>query len=172
MEDIELRKVTRDDISPLQQISRKTFFETYSAMNTEENMKKYLEENFSSAQLTAELSNPDSEFYFALLEDNVIGYIKLNFGPAQTDIRDDHSVEIERIYASKEFHGKKVGQALYEKALQVARDRKAEYIWLGVWEQNPRAIGFYRKNGFIEFDLHPFMLGNDEQTDILMKREL
>jgi diamine N-acetyltransferase len=40
---------------------------------------------------------------------------------------------------------------------------------LGVWEKNPRAISFYKKNGFIEFDPHIFKLGDEELTDIMMK---
>lgn len=72
----------------------------------------------------------------------------------------------------KEYHGKKIGQILYAKAIKVATEISAEYVWLGVWEENQRAISFYKKNGFIEFDKHIFKLGNDEQTDIMMKKVL
>ena len=72
----------------------------------------------------------------------------------------------------KEFHGMKVGQLLYEKAIEIARLNNAEYVWLGVWEENPRAISFYKKNGFVEFDKHIFNMGNEDQTDIMMKKEL
>lgn len=58
---------------------------------------------------------------------------------------------------------------LYEKAIERAKDINAEFVWLGVWEQNPRAIRFYEKNGFKAFDKHIFRLGNDEQIDIMMK---
>ncbi len=61
---------------------------------------------------------------------------------------------------------------LYEKAIQIAMNTDVEYVWLGVWEENPRAISFYKKNGFIEFDRHIFRLGNDEQTDLMMRLEL
>jgi ribosomal protein S18 acetylase RimI-like enzyme len=135
-------------------------------------MTKYLEEGFSIEKLTTELNDKNSEFYFAILDNNVIGYLKLNFGQSQTELQDDKALEIERIYVSKEFHGKNVGQLLYKKAIQIAREKKADYVWLGVWEENPRAINFYKKNGFIEFDKHFFKLGNDEQTDIMMKLKL
>ncbi|WP_139145003.1 MULTISPECIES: GNAT family N-acetyltransferase [Sphingobacterium] len=72
----------------------------------------------------------------------------------------------------QDYHGKKVGQILYEKALEIALKKKSIYVWLGVWEENPRAIKFYKKNGFVEFDKHTFVLGEDEQTDILMKKIL
>lgn len=172
MEDINIRKVTHKDILQLQKIGRETFFETFSEVNTKENMTKYLEEVFSLEKLTSELENKDSEFYFAVLNENLIGYLKLNFGQSQTELKDEEALEIERIYVLKDFHGKKVGQLLYEKALSIAKEKKSDYVWLGVWEENPRAINFYKKNGFVEFDKHIFRLGNDEQTDIMMKLQL
>jgi len=81
-------------------------------------------------------------------------------------------MEIERIYVLKDFHGKNIGQLLFEKAIELATQKNANYIWLGVWEENPRAINFYKKNGFVEFDKHIFVLGDDEQTDIMMRLEL
>jgi len=172
MINIEIKKVTADNITQLQRIGRQTFYETFSAGNTGENMTKYLEESFSDERLTLELNNTDSEFYFAELENDILGYLKLNFGQSQTELMDGRGLEIERIYVLKEFHGKNVGQILYEKAIQIARQKNADYVWLGVWEENPRAISFYKKNGFVEFDKHIFRLGNDEQTDIMMKLKL
>ena len=172
MRNIDIVSVTLNDIDQLQKIGRQTFFETFSAGNTEENMNKYLKEGFSIEKLTAELNNKNAEFYFAELDNNIVGYLKLNFGPSQTELKDDKALEIERIYVLKEFHGKKVGQILYEKAIQIARQANADYVWLGVWEENPRAIHFYKKNGFVEFDRHIFKLGNDEQTDIMMRLQL
>lgn len=172
MENIEIKRVTLNDIKGLQDIGRKTFYETFSQGNDEENMKQYLEEGFSEAKLTAELNNENSEFYFASLDDKIIGYLKLNFGNSQTELQDSSSLEIERIYVLSEYHGKKAGQVLYEKAIQVAEEKNVNYVWLGVWEENPRAIRFYQKNGFVEFDKHIFKLGDDEQTDIMMKKKL
>lgn len=172
MSKIEIKKVTINDLDQLQKIGRQTFYETFASGNTEDNMNKYLDESFSVAKLTTELSDINSEFYFAILDNKVIGYLKINFGQSQTELQDDKAVEIERIYVLKEYHGQNVGQLLYDKALNIARQKKADYIWLGVWEENPRAINFYKKNGFVEFDKHIFKLGNDEQTDIMMKLKL
>lgn len=172
MENIITRRITLDDLEKLLKIGRKTFEETFSESNSEENMKNYLEEGFSKEKLTTEINNKDSEFYFAILKDEVIGYLKVNFGESQTELKDSKALEIERIYVSKEFHGKSVGQILYDKAIEIAKQKGSEYVWLGVWEENPRAISFYKKNGFVEFDKHIFRLGDDEQTDIMMKMKL
>ena len=172
MENITVQKISISDLPALQKIGRQTFYETFAASNTEENITKYLEEGFSEDKLTTELEDQNAEFYFATLDNEVIGYLKLNYGASQTELKDDKALEIERIYVLQEFHGKKVGQILYNKAIEVAKDKKSDYVWLGVWEENPRAISFYKKNGFEEFDKHIFKLGNDEQTDIMMKLKL
>lgn len=169
MNRIKITKVSLAQLVELQEIGRKTFAETFSSTNTEENMTTYLKEGFSESKLTAELQNPESEFYFATLNEVVIGYLKINFGQAQTEIQNQNAVEIERIYVKGDFHGKKVGQLLFERALAIAKNKKVDFIWLGVWEENHRAIQFYTKNGFEEFDQHIFLMGDEEQTDIMMK---
>jgi ribosomal protein S18 acetylase RimI-like enzyme len=141
-------------------------------VNTPENMAKYLNESLSEEKLSAELNDSNSHFYFAIDGDKVIGYLKVNTGSAQTELKEGMALEIERIYVTKEYLGKKVGQLLYEKAIAVAKELNASFVWLGVWEENPRAIAFYKKNGFVEFDKHIFKLGDDEQTDIMMKLSL
>jgi|SRR5690554_6579694 len=172
MNKIKITKATINDIHQLQNIGRQTFSETFSADNTAENMNKYMDEGFSIAKLTTELNDTNAEFYFATIDNKTIGYLKLNFGQSQTELQDNNALEIERIYVLKEFHGKNVGQLLYDKAIQIARHRLSDFMWLGVWEENLRAINFYKKNGFVEFDKHIFKLGNDEQTDIMMKLKL
>ncbi len=172
MNNVKIEKLQPADIDQLQAIGRQTFFETFAAVNTAENIQKYLTEGFATDKLMAELNNPESEFYFAKLDGAVIGYLKINSGKAQTEVKDKNALEIERIYVLKAYHGKKIGQVLYDKAFDVATKAKASYLWLGVWEENTRAINFYIKNGFTEFDRHIFKLGDDEQTDIMMKLDL
>ena len=169
---MKIRKVSLKDFEKLREIGKLTFAETFSSDNSEENMTEYLETGFSTEKLKTELTDKNAEFYFAELDGKVIGYLKVNVGPSQTELKIKNALEIERIYVLKAFHGKKVGQILYEKALELAKEKNIDYIWLGVWEQNPRAIRFYEKNGFVEFDKHFFKLGNDEQTDIMMKLKL
>jgi len=172
MKYIQVKKATTYDLSTVQRIGRETFIETFADSNTEEDMNKYLESSFSDSRLTDELNNPESLFYIAWEDDKPVGYLKLNTGIAQTELQDQKALEIERIYVKSSHLGKKVGQLLYEKALDVALQQHNSYLWLGVWEKNPRAIRFYEKNGFIAFDKHIFKMGDDEQVDIMMKKEL
>ena len=135
-------------------------------------MQHYLDSNFTEAKVAAEIANPDSLFFIAWMGNVPAGYLKLNTGNAQTELQDDTALEIERIYVKNTYHGKKLGQGLYHKAEEVARDKNKQFIWLGVWEENVKAIRFYEKNGFVVFGSHNFKMGEDVQTDIMMKKQL
>ena len=172
MNEIVINKIGIEQIELLQQIGRQTFEETFAESNSAENMAKYIEEAYSYEKLSAELNNPNSFFYFAMLDEKVIGYLKLNMGGSQTELKDNDALEIERIYVLKSFQGKKVGQMLFDKAIQIGKEQNAAFVWLGVWEENKKAIEFYSKNGFIKFDQHIFVLGDEAQTDIMMKLKL
>ena len=160
------------NVHQLQQISITTFVETFAVFNTQENMDSYLRESLSISKLSAELSNKNSEFYFAMLEDEVIGYLKVNYKGSQTETLEGVTLEVERVYISAKHQGKKFGHLLLEKAMQLARGINAEFLWLAVWEKNVKAIKFYEQHKFAVFGSHTFKLGDDLQLDILMKVKL
>jgi ribosomal protein S18 acetylase RimI-like enzyme len=166
----EIKKVGIEEVELLQKISRQTFIETFSEHNTENDMQKYLSENLSIAQLKEELNTSDSSFYFINNTTSIFGYLKLNLAPLNNNV--EATLEIERIYILKEFQGKKYGNYLLQKAIEVGRDKKCSFVFLGVWEKNEKAISFYLKHNFKKYGSHIFKLGDDEQTDILMKLNL
>jgi ribosomal protein S18 acetylase RimI-like enzyme len=167
-----IRKATISDLEIIQEISKQTFIETFADVNTPENMENYVRENFNSVQVASEINNPESAFYLATLDKETIGYLKINFGNAQTEIFNKQAIEIHRIYVLKAFLGKKIGQILLDEAIKIAHISGVDYLLLGVWEENQRALQFYSKNGFVEFDKHIFTLGDDQQTDLLMKLKI
>jgi ribosomal protein S18 acetylase RimI-like enzyme len=172
MDNYSITPASIEDYKSIQSIGKETFFETFASGNSEEDMQKYLLESYSDQKVKEELSNEESMFFIAWEDDAPIGYLKINVGQAQTELQDPLSLEIERIYVKKSHQGKRIGQLLYDKALEVAKQSNKTSIWLGVWEENPRAIRFYEKNGFVAFDKHLFKVGDDEQTDIMMRKTL
>ncbi|TDE26951.1 MULTISPECIES: GNAT family N-acetyltransferase [Flavobacterium] len=169
MNPIEIRKATLSDLETIQKISVQTFKETFAAVNTPENIANYVKDSFNTEQLTTELNNANSQFYVAYSNAEAVGYLKINFGDAQTETINENALEVHRIYVVQTFHGKNIGQLLLDEVKKIAHHTGVNYIWLGVWEENHRALRFYTKNGFVVFDKHVFTLGNDEQTDLLMQ---
>jgi ribosomal protein S18 acetylase RimI-like enzyme len=172
MKELVVNRVQKADLLVLQEISRQTFFDAFGEVNTNEDMNHYLEVTLSMEQLTLEFDNPSTSFYFAKNGKETLAYLKLNELDAQTEKRAMPSMEIERIYVRKEFQNRGVGQFLLDHSIQITKDKKLNLIWLGVWEHNVSAIRFYERNQFQLFGKHAFMLGSDEQTDLLMERFL
>lgn len=171
METIKILPVDLEEVDELRKISEQTFLDTYAIHNTQENLDAHLLSTYNVELLRREIQEGICEYYFAKIGNEVVGYLRLNLAPHQTDVNDPLSIEIERIYILKEYQGKRIGHQLIDFTKSRA-NKKYKYVWLGVWEKNPKAILFYEKMGFVKFDIHTFKLGDDLQTDFLMKIEL
>ena len=169
MDNFVIKECSLEDIEKVKYISEKTFYETFADQNTEEDMNKYLKENFSYEKMTYEINNSYSKFYIVENNDDVVAYMKINFDKAQIEEGHNNTIEVQRIYVLEDFKGKRIGKTLIQKAIEIGETNKVDYIWLGVWENNINAIKFYEKQGFEKFGTHVFKLGEDEQIDYLMK---
>ena len=169
---MKIKKCSLDDILDLQKICQQTFYETFAEQNSEEDMRKFLDEAYSEKKLKSELENEESETFLAAENQKILGVLKINTGNAETESGFQNSLEIQRIYVLKEAKGLGVGTAFMNLAEKKARELGVSFIWLGVWEKNFPAQKFYTDKGFRKFSEHTFVLGGDSQTDFLMKKEL
>lgn len=169
---LEIIKCTTKDVETLREISYKTYDETFRESNTPENMEAYLSMAYELEKMKRELLNKSSEFYFLYADDELAGYLKINQYGAQTEFKEDMGLEVERIYVYRKFHSNNLGSHLMNKAIDRAIELKKSYVWLGVWEHNEKAKKFYLRNGFRFVGKHSFFMGDDEQTDLLMRKDI
>jgi len=167
-----IRQATKEDAELIADLSRTTFYETFAASNTKENMDKFLSEQFTRGKLIREVEQPGLQFFIAYYDDEVAGYLKLRDGQQPHTLGFVKALEIARLYAMKTMIGKGVGALLMQKSIDIAKEKNKQSIWLGVWEKNQRALDFYRKWGFRKFSEQNFLLGNDVQRDWLMIKDL
>ena len=160
------------DAGLLSELGARTFSETFAADNTAEDMAEYMAQSFSVAQQTAELEDPASTFLIAEVDGSAAGYAKLKHGEPEKGVEGANPVELVRIYVSRDWLGRGIGEQLMRACIDEAREAGHDSIWLGVWERNARAQAFYRKWDFRTVGEHMFRLGADEQRDIVMERTL
>ena len=172
MSTIRIERVTSGEVEVLLDLARRTFDESYRSLNDTDDFESYLASSFTWENFETQLSNPQSRFYFAFDDDELAGYFKVNTGSAQTESFDPDAMEIERIYVDQRFQGAGIGRVMIISAETLAREAGITTLWLGVWEKNPGAIEFYQKVGFEAFSKHIFRIGNDDQTDILMRKNI
>lgn len=172
MNEIKIKEATTADAVLIAELSRQTFYDTFAAENTKANMDKFMNETFTREKLINEVGSPGNTFLLAWDGEEAVGYARLRETPNPLLLEGGAALEIARIYAVQKSIGKGVGRALMQQCIATAREKGVHVIWLGVWEKNAKAIAFYTKWGFEKFSEHVFMVGDDPQTDWLMKKML
>jgi ribosomal protein S18 acetylase RimI-like enzyme len=167
-----IRPATASDAAVLAELGARTFYDSFAAQNTPENMAAYLAASFGPEQQRAELGDPQNTFLLIEADGVAMGYAQLRAGKPPACISDPTAIELVRLYVSSSFQGTGVGGRLMDACLTEARQAGYQTIWLGVWQQNTRAQAFYERWSFSVVGDHIFQLGADRQLDWLMERPL
>jgi diamine N-acetyltransferase len=169
---IEIREAELKDLPALREVAISSYSDTFSAFNTPENMKAFFESAYSLEAFEKEFHEPDAHIYLAWEEDHLLGFLRLRECDEVRSLLGNNALELQRLYVLTSAQGKSVGRLLMEAALAYAIQKKYDWMWLGVWERNFKAQGFYKAWGFEKFSEHTFWMGDDPQIDWLLKRKL
>ena len=170
--DYTIKPITTSDVEKLQKVSRETFKATFDPYTAPNDMVRFLEEDYETVKLVKEIENPNSRFYFLMVQNEIAGYLKINVGDAQTEHLRENALEVERIYLRSSFQHRGLGNVLLDFAEKTAREEGKDYMWLGVYEKNVPAQHFYKRHGFSKVSQHTFQVGRDPQTDWLLVKKL
>jgi GNAT superfamily N-acetyltransferase len=173
METIRIIKADLSHANLLSKLGAVTFSETFAHQNNPDDFNNYLQKSFNNEQIEKELNESGSTFLIAYYGAELGGYMRLRESDELQDkFPGKRLLELQRIYSLKNFIGKGIGKGLLNFAINFAKENGFDILWLGVWEHNHHANQFYKHFGFESFDSHVFMIGNDAQTDILMKLKI
>ena len=165
---IVIRPARLSDAASLAAIAEQTFREAFAADNSAENIDLHCAQNFNAQIQGEEISEPRLVTVLAESDGELVGFAQLRLAHSTTCIKGDRPAELRRIYVSSKWHGRGVANELMRAVHAAAANAGSACLWLGVWERNPRAISFYRKCGFSVVGDHVFMLGQDQQRDLIM----
>lgn len=169
---IVIREATIQDAKLIADISHQTFYDTFAAYNSKADMDKFLSEQFTKGRLMLEVGAKENIFLLAYEDNSIAGYVKLRDERVPLTLGNRNAIEVARLYAMAYKIGKGIGSLLMQRCIEIAKQKNKEWLWLGVWEKNQRAIDFYIKWGFEKFDETDFLLGDDLQRDWLMKKRV
>jgi diamine N-acetyltransferase len=165
---VTIRAAAPEDAASVAELAERTFRHAFAALNTPENMDLYCAATYGAALQAREILDPRIETVLYRRGDELAGYGQLRWGPAPSCVAAARPAEVQRLYVDPQWHGRGVAQALMAELLSRAARGDADQVWLGVWEHNPRAIAFYRKEGFVEVGEHAFRLGHELQRDLVL----
>lgn len=168
---MEIRRARASDAPALAAIAERTFRATFSAGTAAADMDAYCAASYGADIQAREIGDPDLVTWIAESDDELIGFAQWRPVQAIDCVAAERPSELSRIYVDAAWHGRGVAHRLMQEVLTMAADRGADCVWLGVWEQNPKAAAFYRKFGFIVVGEHVFPVGSDMQRDLIMARQ-
>ena len=167
-----IRQAEERDAASLAELAERTFRDTFAHLNRAEDIELHCRNSYRESIQAAEIRDPNRTTLVCDVLDSLIAYGQLRWGSAPPCVVATRPAEIQRLYVDASWHGKGVAQALMASLLDTAVAGGADFAWLGVWEQNSRAIAFYAKNGFVVVGDHVFVVGKDSQRDLVLSKRL
>ncbi len=175
MDNFIIRTALRSETAALSALMAMVFWDTYQADNTPKNMRDYMKKAFGVAQQTAELADPHRVTFVVQREGALIAYAQLSdrySEPSASAELPENGLFLSRFYVHKDWHGKGIAFLLLQKCEEYAERISATAIWFTVWQENKKAVAFYKKHDFTIFGTANFTVGDDVQTDWLMQKAI
>ena len=169
---MQIRPANTDDAKVLAELGAKTFYDTFRPFHSEEDLQQYIKKAYPVDLIIENLSKESIQYFIAFDEKKPVGYLKLIKSVTHEKLPSQKNIELEKIYVLKEYLDKKVGKELMLQAISFSKQNNFETLFLGVWQENNRAVNFYRKFGFENFTTRTFQLGETLCDDFLMKLSL
>ena len=153
------------DAAELAEFAAHTFEETYSAENKSEDVRAHVDANFGTSQQAAELSDPSVATILGRSRGELVAYAQIRRSMPPSCVSHAAPIELQRFYVDRRAHGSGLASRLIQAVHQAAHEFEGRHFWLSVWEQNARAISFYKKADFVDVGSTTFMVGPDRQVD-------
>ena len=167
---ITYRDLGPDDAAALADLHRRSFVETFAHLYRSEDLAAFLD-RLSEEGFLAELLDGEHQVRFAEADGVPVAFVKL--GPITLPVEPDRpALEFRQLYVLGPWQGAGVAQALSQWAIDQARRRGAEALYLSVFTENHRAKAFYRRYGFTYVGPYKFMVGEQADEEEIWKLDL
>lgn len=154
----------------LDRIFQSSFCDTFAHLYRPEDLQTFLA-SFGIADWEAQLRDAAYAFRIGEVDGQAVAYVKL--GPLELPVETNRpALLLDQLYVLKEHHGAGIAQALMDWAIEEARRRGAEELYLTVFVDNHRARRFYDRWGFEAVGRYDFMVGSHADEDIIMRKTL
>ena len=172
---ITVRRATLSDAQYIAKMGAHVFTDTFGHSVSNEDLQSYLSEAYTPEAVARDIADPDKKMIVATDDDDVIrGFVAVGGGSSDDPCLEDleRTAELHRLYVDVSAHGRGIGSLLVRSIEQIAKEAGVENIWLGVWEENYKAIKMYERWGYRTVGDHDFCLGAAVQKDYIMIKAL
>ena len=169
---LKISQATVSDAKLISVLGAVSFYEAYFEQDTAHDLANYIHESFELAKIRTEIEDKHAAFFIIYADEKAVGYAKLREGSKVDCIKNENSIELQRIYTIERVYGKGIGESLLKHCLETAKLKGFETLWLGVWEENIRAQKFYAKYGFARVGEITFPYGETVGINFVLEKVL
>ncbi|MGE5562372.1 MAG: N-acetyltransferase family protein [Bacillota bacterium] len=164
------RNATAEDLPAIDRVFRESFCDTFAHLYDGNDLREFLGK-FTAEAWRSEYDDERYAFHVAEADGRLVGYVKL--GPPALPVETTAApLELRQLYIVTGYHGMGIAHALMDWAIEEARRRGAEELYLTVFTENHRARRFYDRYGFEAVGRYDFMVGSHADEDIIMRKRL
>ncbi len=167
-----VRRAGPEDASALTVLGPATFREAFGRVFPPAFIGERMAIIYGFGRLREDLADPRQSWFLAEAAGEAVGFLALEEGPAPGCVVEAAPLELSRLYVRAPWHGRGPAFALMEAGLADARRRRARSLWLQAWEQNPKALAFYRAHGFREAGRTVVTFGGEPLPHLVLTRRL
>jgi len=145
-----IRDATAADCMSLTALSIQVWLHTYATEGVSDELAREVLSTFTPASFQSLIDDPGYRLFVEVDDDdeNLLGYIQLDLdAPCATE--NYGGVEVDTLYVQEHFHGRGIGRALLDHAIESVGER----LWLTAWAGNVQALGFYKAYGFVDIGI-------------------
>jgi ribosomal protein S18 acetylase RimI-like enzyme len=179
-----IRPAHMGDIAGIAQLGAAVFAATFGHSVTPAELSDYLASTYTEEIIKQDLQDATRDVIVATTtttDDDeaepggggLLGFAYLARGTTEPCVADVPDLaELQRLYVGTAAQGRGVGAALAREVDARARAQGFRHLWLGVWEENEKAIRAYVRWGYRRVGEHHFDVGSNRQTDHVMLKDL
>ena len=179
---VQVQEATLADAQTIADVGRQVFEASFGHSVQAEDLAAYFSTSYTAEAFEKELRDPTISTWIARDDDGgagtgMLGFAQLCRGatdPCLEKRGEDRATlaQLHRLYVDTNAHGRGIGTRLIARAADTARAEGFRKLWLTVWEHNPGAQRLYERQGFVKVDKTSFFVGQEEQWDWVMIKEL
>lgn len=146
-EDIVYRKATVDDVLQVSILLQIVYMQTYGEDGITKEYANYVSKRFSVGYLTNAIQSNSDSILIATYKGNPVAAAEIKFD-SECSIENFRAPELSKLYVLEWFCGKGIGYNLLKEVEKTVLAAGQKKIWLWVYTLNPRAIKFYKRQGY------------------------
>jgi len=159
-----IERIGEEHTHLLSVIATQSFRESHGSSAKEEDINAYIKEKYNEAVLKKELQDPANIYHILYYNNQPAGYSKIILDFPYPGCNSKNMAKLDRIFLLKEFYDLHLGRKLFDFNMTFLREHHQSGAWLFVWKENQRAIGFYKKNGFVIIGSHDFKISENHSN--------